>query len=167
MSLKSKFIGDKAFYRMVGKIAIPIVIQSLITNFVNLLDNIMVGQVGTAQMSGVAIANQLTFVFNLAVFGALSGIGIFTAQYFGSGDDEGARQTMRIKLGICVVLLAVFYILALTSGQDLIQLFLKGEGSAEEIALTLAEGRKYLDIIACDRAVRICRFYRQEYILRQ
>ena len=147
MSLKSKFVGDKAFYRMVGTIAIPIVIQSLITNFVNLLDNIMVGQVGTAQMSGVAIANQLTFVFNLAVFGALSGIGIFTAQYFGAGDEEGARQTMRIKYGICLLLLAIFYVLALTSGGDLIKLFLTGEGSPEDIALTLAEGHRYLNIM--------------------
>ena len=147
MSLKSKFVGDKAFYKLVGRITIPIVIQSLITNFVNLLDNIMVGQVGTAQMSGVAIANQLMFVFNLAVFGALSGIGIFTAQYFGSGDDEGARQTMRIKLAVCVILLAIFYVLAIFFGEPLIQLFLKGEGNAAEVEITLAEGHRYLNIM--------------------
>ena len=79
-----KLIGDKAFYKMVLLVAVPIMVQNGITNFVSLLDNIMVGRVGTEQMSGVAIANQLLFVFNLAVFGAISGAGIFGAQFYGS-----------------------------------------------------------------------------------
>ena len=65
---KEKFIGDKAFYRMVLAVAVPIMIQNGITNFVGLLDNIMVGQVGTEQMSGVAIVNQLMMVYYLCVF---------------------------------------------------------------------------------------------------
>ena len=76
-----KFIGDKKFYRTVLLIAVPIMIQNGITNFVSLLDNIMVGQVGTNQMSGVAIANQLIFVYNLCIFGGMSGAGIFGAQF--------------------------------------------------------------------------------------
>ena len=83
-----RYIGDKAFYRRVLGVALPIIIQNGITNFVSLLDNIMVGQVGTLQMSGVSIVNQLLFVFNLCVFGAVSGAGIFTAQFFGSQDHE-------------------------------------------------------------------------------
>lgn len=78
-----KFIGDKAFYKMVLAIAIPIMIQNGITNFVSLLDNIMIGRIGTEQMSGAAIVNQLIFVYNLCMFGGLAGAGIFTAQYFG------------------------------------------------------------------------------------
>ena len=93
-----KFIGDKAFYKMVLLVAVPIMVQNGITNFVNLLDNIMVGQVGTNQMSGVAIVNQLITVFNLCIFGGVSGVGIFTAQYYGSGDEEGVRHTLRLKL---------------------------------------------------------------------
>ena len=61
-NVRKKFIGDKQFYKMVLAIAIPIMIQNGITNFVSLLDNIMVGQIGTEQMSGVAIVNQLIFV---------------------------------------------------------------------------------------------------------
>ena len=80
-----KFVGDKTFYRMVMVVAVPIMIQNGITNFVSLLDNIMVGQVGTNQMSGVAIANQLIFVYNLCIFGGMSGAGIFGAQFFGQG----------------------------------------------------------------------------------
>ena len=71
-NVRKKFIGDKAFYKMVLLIAVPIMIQNGITNFVSLLDNIMVGQIGTEQMSGVAIVNQLMFVYNLCIFGGLS-----------------------------------------------------------------------------------------------
>ena len=53
-----RFIGDKKFYMMVLAIAVPIMVQNGITNFVAMLDNIMIGRVGTNQMSGVAVANQ-------------------------------------------------------------------------------------------------------------
>ena len=76
-----KFIGDKAFYKMVLIVAVPIMVQNGITNFVGLLDNIMVGRVGTEQMSGVAIVNQLLMIYNLSIFGAISGAGIFGAQF--------------------------------------------------------------------------------------
>lgn len=66
-TIRKKFIGDKAFYKMVLLVAVPIMIQNGITNFVSLLDNIMVGQIGTEQMSGVAIVNQLLFVYNLCI----------------------------------------------------------------------------------------------------
>ena len=64
-----RYIGDRAFYRHVAVVAIPIIIQNAITNFVVLLDNIMVGQIGTLEMSGVSIANQLVFVFNICIYG--------------------------------------------------------------------------------------------------
>ena len=80
MQKHRKFIGDKRFDLMVLGVAMPIMIQNGITNFVSLLDNIMVGQVGTEQMSGVAIVNQLLFIYNLCIFGGVSGAGIFTAQ---------------------------------------------------------------------------------------
>jgi Na+-driven multidrug efflux pump len=96
MGLK-KYIGDKDFYRRVLAISVPMIIQNTVTNLVNLLDNLMVGSLGTEQMSGVAIVNQFIFIFNLAIFGAISGAGIFTAQFNGRGDVEGVRHTMRIK----------------------------------------------------------------------
>ncbi len=81
-----ELVGTRAFYKKVLLVAVPIMIQNGITNFVSLLDNIMVGQVGTEQMSGVAIANQLVFIFNLCIFGAVAGAGILGAQFYGSGN---------------------------------------------------------------------------------
>ena len=91
----NRYIGDRAFYSRALKIAVPMIIQNGITNFVSLLDNIMVGQVGTIPMSGVSVVNGLLFVFNLCIFGACSGAGIFTAQFHGSQDTEGVRHTFR------------------------------------------------------------------------
>ena len=96
-----KFVGDKKFYLMVLSIAVPIMIQNGITNFVSLLDNIMIGRIGTEQMSGAAIVNQLIFVYNLCIFGGVS----------------------------------------------LISMYLKGDGTAQEIRDTLVYGRQYLWIM--------------------
>lgn len=147
MELKRKFIGDRAFYKMVLAIALPIMVQQGITSFVNLLDNVMVGRVGTVQMSGVAIVNQLMFVFNLAVFGGLSGAGIFTAQFCGSGDVEGMRNTLRFKLYIVLGLVLSALFVFLCFGDQLIALFLKGEGSAADIEATAYYSRRYMNIM--------------------
>lgn len=142
-----KFIGDKSFYKMVLTIAIPIMIQNGITNFVGLLDNIMIGQIGTEQMSGVAIVNQLIFVYNLCLFGGVSGAGIFTAQYFGQKNQEGIRQTVRFKIWMVTVITLVTIILFLTAGDSLIALYLRGDGAAESAASTLYYGKQYLRIM--------------------
>lgn len=139
-----KYIGDRAFYRRVLSVAIPIIIQNGISNFVSLLDNIMVGQVGTVPMSGVSIVNQLLFVFNLCVFGASSGAGIFTAQFHGSGDHTGVRHTFRFKILICSVIALGGMALFLTAHDILIGLYLTGEGNPLTAADALRYGREYL-----------------------
>ena len=95
---KKKYIGDWDFYRRYLLLAIPMILQNAITNLVSFLDNIMVGQLGTEQMSGVAIVNQLIFVYNLAIFGAVSAASIFGAQYFGKGNHKGHMYSFRFKL---------------------------------------------------------------------
>ncbi|PNT92113.1 MATE family efflux transporter [Clostridium thermosuccinogenes] len=144
---RNTFIGDRKFYTTVFMLVLPLIVQNAISNFVNLLDNIMIGQVGTPQMSGVAIANQLIFVFNLTIFGGLSGAGIFGAQFFGAEDHDGLRYTVRFKLWTIAVTLAVAIALFLTSGDQLISLYLTGEGDAAERAAMLEYGRSYLRIM--------------------
>ena len=144
---KSTLIGDRAFYRTVLMIVIPIIIQNAITNFVSLLDNIMVGQVGTVPMSGVSIVNGLLFVFNLCIFGCSSGAGIFTAQYHGSGDQEGVRNTFRFKILSCIALALVGIGIFYFGGQGLIGLYLTGEGDPQEAAGAMAYGLSYLQMM--------------------
>lgn len=139
-----KLFGDKKFYAMVLGVAVPIVIQNGITNFVSLLDNIMVGRIGTEQMSGIAIVNQLLLVFNLAIFGAISGAGIFSAQFFGCDDHKGVQQTFRFKLYICCAIVVLGVLVLLFKGDSLILLYLHGEGNDVALEATLGYGRQYL-----------------------
>ena len=132
---------------MVLAIAVPIMIQNGITNFVSLLDNIMIGQIGTEQMSGVAIVNQLFFVYNLCLFGGVSGAGIFTAQYFGQKNQEGIRQTIRFKMWLVSLITLFTVILFLFAGDSLIALYLLGNGTPESAAATPRYGREYLQIM--------------------
>lgn len=143
----SRFIGDRAFYKKVLLIAVPIMLQNGITNFVNMLDNIMVGQVGTEQMSGVAIANQLIMVFNMAVFGAVAGAGILGAQFFGSKNNDGLRYTMRFKILCSVGLTVLAALIMIPFGDVLIEKFLHQGESHGDLAATLHFGKTYLLIM--------------------
>lgn len=146
--MKSKFIGSKAFYKMVLMMVVPMVIQQGITNFVSLVDNIMVGKLGTEAMSGVAIINQLMFVFNITIFGGISGASILGAQFFGRGDEEGVKYTFRFKFIISMLMLAAAIGIFLGYGSQLIQLYLnEGTESVGDLALTLQYSKSYLSIM--------------------
>ena len=138
---------NRQFYKRILAVALPMMIQNGITNFVQMLDNVMVGQVGTIPMSGVAIVNQLMFVFNLCVFGAASGAGIFTAQFKGREDHAGIRHTFRFKLIVGALLSAAGIGIFLTFGRGLIALYLTGEGTPEEAAQTMDYGLRYLKVM--------------------
>ena len=126
---------------------LPIMIQNGITNFVSMLDNVMVGRVGTVEMTGVAVANQLMFVFNLCIFGAVSGAGIFGAQFYGDNDREGVRDTFRFKVVFCILLTVLCIGVFAVFGEPLINLYLQGEGSAADAAASLQSGKEYIGVM--------------------
>ncbi|MBQ8972514.1 MAG: MATE family efflux transporter [Clostridia bacterium] len=144
---KKTFVGSRAFYAMVLAVVVPIIVQNAISNFVNLLDNIMVGKVGTDQMAGVSIANQLLFVANLCIFGGMSGAGIFAAQYHGASDVDGVRYCFRYKIWLSIALTAISIILFSIWGGKLIALYLNEENADQRIADTLGFGLSYLRIM--------------------
>ena len=148
-SLRKKYIGNREFYTMVLAVAVPIMIQNGFSNFVSMLDNIMVGRLGTEQMSGVAIANQLIFIYNLCIWGGLSGAGIFTSQFYGKNDSEGVRNTFRFKLILAFVLTAVAFIILNVFGEDLIGLYLYSSDDGGNLELAMKSGLEYLQVITC------------------
>ena len=146
-TLAKKFIGDKAFYKRVLAVSVPIMVQSGITNFVSLLDNIMVGRIGTEQMSGVAIVNQLLFVFYLCIFGGFAGAGIFTAQYYGAEDNEGIRHTFRYKMWMGLALFGIALVAFAGFGKELIGLYLSSDAGGGDLEAALGYALSYLHII--------------------
>ncbi len=143
----SKYIGTKSFYKYILALALPIMFQNLITNFVNLLDNLMVGFLGTEEVASVAIVNQLVFVYNLSMFGAVSGAGIFATQYFGKKDYEGIRYTLRFK-ALASLLINIGFIFAFIAFGDM---FINGylsDGIYKcDLALAHKLAKEYLYII--------------------
>ncbi len=138
---------QKQFYRHTLQIAVPIMIQNGITNIVSLIDNVMVGRIGTDPMSGVAIVNQLVFVWNLMIFGGLSGIGIFTAQFYGKGDHEGVRHTFRLQLYLAVILLLLGLLAFTQFDSQLIRLYLHADSGIGNIDETFVYAKQYLQVI--------------------
>ena len=121
-------------------------LQNGITNLASLLDNVMVGQLGTESMSGVAIANQLLNVFYVSLFGVVSGASIFGAQFVGQKNIKGLQDTFRFRLLMGFLLVDVFIIVFLLADNPLISLFLTDNGTGN-IALALSEGEEYLRIM--------------------
>lgn len=146
-SLKNNLIGDKHFYRRVITIILPIMIQNTITNVVSLLDNVMVGRVGTLEMSAVAIVNQLLFVYNLCIFGGISGAGIFSTQFAGAKDDTGVRHCFRIKLIIALSMFSLALIVFLGFPKNLIGMYLAANTAPETARATVIYAENYLKIM--------------------
>ncbi len=143
-----KLIGTKSFYKMVFVIAFPIIIQNGITNFVSLLDNIMVGRVGLEEMSGVAIVNQFVFVYNICIFGVISGAGIFGTQFFGKGDHEGVQHAFRFKVIACAVVALIGMGVFLLLPETLINMYLhEGSKDVGDIVKVMEYAKNYMLIM--------------------
>lgn len=142
-----KLIGNREFYKLVAALALPLLLQNTVSTFVNLLDNLMVGQIGTEQMSGVSIVNQILFVVNLCIFGGVGGSGIFGAQFHGRGDTEGVRHTLRFNFWLCAGITVAAWLLLSLADDALIGAFLHDSDSTGDLAATLEFGKQYLRIM--------------------
>jgi len=126
---------------------IPMVVQQFITNFVSLLDNIMVGSLGTEAISAASIANTVMNVFMLAIFGGLSGISIYGTQFFGRGDMDGMRHSFRLKMLFCALCSVLGILVYDLFGEAFLRSFLQGSSDGGDLALTLREGKEYLHVM--------------------
>lgn len=147
LSIRECMIGDRNFYSKVAIVVLPIIIQNTLSNVVSLLDNVMVGQVGTLPMSAVAIDNQILFVFYLCLWGSIAGAGIFSTQFFGKGDYEGVRYTLRFKLITAMILCAGAIALLLAAGSSLIGLYISADTGAADRIATMHFAEQYLWIM--------------------
>ena len=138
---------DNAIYRRALRLAVPMMIQNGITNAVNLVDNVMVGSLGSEAMTGVSIIGQLIFVFNLAIFGGLSGPGIYGAQFYGHDSKENFRASVRMKAWICLICLLGGLLVFRLLDDPLIGLYLHGESAEINKELTIQYAKQYLSVM--------------------
>ena len=137
----------QSVYKKALLLAVPMMIQNGITNAVSLVDNLMVGSLGTESMTAVSIVGQLIFVFFLAVFGGLSGPGIYGAQYYGQRNKEGYQNVFRLKVWITAVITFCGLLAFFTMGSQMISLYLHSTAKDIDAAKTLQYGMQYLDIM--------------------
>ncbi len=138
---------DKTIYRKALTLAVPMMIQNGVTNMVGLIDNVMVGSLETEAMTAVSIIGQLMFVFNLAVFGGMSGPGIYGAQYYGQNNLQGFRSTFRMKIWIGLFCLAGGLAAFILGNEFFIGMYLQGEAGDVDPQLTMGFAKDYLEIM--------------------
>jgi putative MATE family efflux protein len=130
---------NRIFYLRVLSIAVPFMLQQLIGSSVNLLDNLMVGQLGDAAIAGVASANRFYMIATFGLFGVSGAGSIFIAQYFGAKDEAHVKQSFRFSLIASYLLILPFVVLGSIYPDFIIGLFTKD-------AAVIAMGSAYLRI---------------------
>lgn len=141
MNRLQKFIADKAFYKHVLLVAIPLMLQQLVTSSVNLVDNLMIGQLGDASLGGVASSNRFFMIGLFSVMGILAASAVFIAQYYGAKDEVNMKEAFRFSLLSSSLITAIFFIIAFFFPQVVLRFF------TDDISI-LAEGTKYIKIAA-------------------
>ncbi|MGB7595870.1 MAG: MATE family efflux transporter [Erysipelotrichaceae bacterium] len=137
----ARFIGTKSFYKQVLIVAIPLMIQQLVTSSVNLLDNLMVGQLGDASLSGVAVTNRYFMIAIFGTFGVLAASSIYIAQFYGAKDNDHMKQSFRYSMLSAYLIMLPFVALALLFPDAILGFFTKTPA-------ILAEGAVYMRIAA-------------------
>ncbi len=133
----SRLFNDKAFFRTLFVLALPIMFQNLLHSLVNMLDTIMIGRLGTIEIAAVGLGNQVFFLLNMILFGAVSGAAVFTAQYWGKKDTSGIRQTTGLALIIVLSIGTLFTLLCLVFPRRIIGFYSADPAVIEQGALYL------------------------------
>jgi len=137
---KKYIFSDKKFYISLWIIAMPIVLQNFISSSLNMVDTMMIGQVGEDQIAAVGIANQYFLLFNLVIIGIHSGCGVFISQFWGKGDKNNIRKVLLTGLVASVVVAVLFMVPALFYSEGVVTIF-------NDEASVVSEGAIYLKIV--------------------
>lgn len=118
-----KYFGNKAFYITTLSIALPIMAQQFVTSFVNLIDNIMIGSVGSLALTSVTVANRIYLIFNSTMFGICGAAGIFIAQYYGAKNKEQCQKILNINLVVALLIGMLFVFALIFIPRQLLEIF--------------------------------------------
>ena len=132
---------DKNFLRKTVMIALPVAMQGMLNTVVNLVDNLMIGSLGSTAIASVGLANKVFFVFTLLVFGINSGSGVLAAQYWGNQDVKSIKKVLVLALSLAVTGSAAFMIPACANPRMLMRIFTTSEAS-------IGMGAAYLAVAA-------------------
>ncbi len=125
--MNSVFVKDKAFYKQLLILALPVVLQSVINISVNLMDTVMLGSYGEIQISASSLANDFIHIFNFLTLGVGGGTAVLTAQYWGRGDIKSLKTVMALMLRIIFLLATVFSLVTGFFGKQILAIYTKDQ----------------------------------------
>jgi len=134
-------LKNKPFIQDLLRIALPITLQNLFTSSVNMVDNVMIGQLGKVPLAAVDLANQVSFLLILFLFGTSTGGGVFIAQFWGKQDIKGIRKTLGICLSTSLIAGLIFGFASFFAPEWIMRIFTLDED-------VIRTGAEYLTIIA-------------------
>ena len=136
-------VRDRAFYRKVLRIAVPIALQSLITIGVNMMDTVMISSMGETQLSATSLANQFVNVYQVFTMGLAMGASVLIARFWGMQDKDNLRRTVTIMLRLSLLLGTLFTLASIFIPGAIMRLYTPDPN-------IIAQGRRYMRwIVAC------------------
>lgn len=141
MEFIKNMFQDKGFLKKTFAITVPIALQNLLSNLLNMIDTVMISSLGQTEIAGVGLANKVFFVFSLLLFGICSGSGVLASQYYGKRELFNIKRVLTISL-IIAVGGSILFVLPATLFPDYVMRIFTDKPD------TIAEGAKYLVIIA-------------------
>ena len=136
-----RYFGDKDFYKHTLHIAVPLMLQQLVSTSVNLLDNLMIGQLGDHALAGVATVNRYFMVAIFGTLGIIAASTVFLAQFYGSNDENHMKQTYRFSIISTSMIMSFFIVLALAFPSKIVGFFVDDSN-------VIFEGSRYIVIAA-------------------
>ena len=118
---------NKKFYKTLITLCIPIIIQNLLSNLINMIDTVMVGGLGEVSVASIGIANQYFFLYNMALSGIIGGAALFIAQFYGKSDKDNIRKITALSVISSLVLGIIFMLVAIFSPKFIINFFSQDE----------------------------------------
>ena len=138
---KIRIVTEKQFYLSVLAIMLPVAAQQAINMGVNMMDTIMLGQLGEVQLSASSLANSFYMVYQIFCMGIIGGCSVMVSQYWGARDETRVRETFALAMRLTVALGLLFAVLTLIMPRGIMRLYTNEEPVIEA-------GVRYLKITA-------------------
>lgn len=126
------FVKEKSFYKLILSIAVPVVLQNMITIGVNIMDTLMLGNYGEVQLSASSLANEFINIYHIMCMGMSMGAAVLTAQYYGAGNNLSLKKIVTIVLRMGLVIAAAFTVVTLLFPEELMRLYTPDEAVIEK-----------------------------------
>ena len=120
---KPKFVRERTFYKSMFALAVPVILQNIVVFLTQMLDTVMLGELGDVAMTASSLANQPFFIFNMLTFGLGSGAAVLTAQYWGKKEIEPIRMILTMIVRVTVLIGLLLTIVSLLIPEQLMMIF--------------------------------------------